>query len=614
MAGRRLARLVLLAGLALPHRGGLAAECSTSCSNEFTGGCINAKSGTEQEKYDLCRQELCNSRVPIANTCDDPSCTDTDAMAALNARGSFTCDTSGGGSGPPTPGSGGGGGGGGDAPVMCDASVTITGQPASPTLCTPSSEAVSVYTFWDGSAVGQRYFSVFNLAGGSSPKPVLIQVNGYSGDSKISADGEDAAAATYYGFALMKITSALDDGNGGFSLEFGNNGIANDANPTPCSADDSRDIVYLRAVFDWIAAQSAQLDAARVFTRGFSQNSMFAAYTAVCFADKVAGVWQGGSGLARTGYTPIVPGAQAQCSLTAMQAAGSMESCCQQSFCSECKYWPLYPQTCAATQPANKLVDCLMAYTDDGIACGTDKYMFDAMVREGNDARLLSFAPATGVRGGHDDPENAWAWVSGCLGLAEACSSACEASFATCAGSTVSPTRFAECETDLKAGTLSGCTVGCAPTLAMLQKSETPVVTLSEGKFGRSSGVATASTTAPDPACTNDVGSFATVAHNQCQPPSSVVLPDAATWPEAGTSSVCTGTAASGSNAGNTSGGTTPGASGSNAGNTGGGTSPGASGPGGTDADSAALSLHGATSWGSGVTAAVTVLVAFVRC
>ena len=93
-------------------------------------------------------------------------------------------------------------------------------------------------------------------------------------------------------------------------------------------------------------------------------------------------------------------------------------------------------------------------------------------MREGNDARMLSFAPVSGVKGGHSDPENAWAWVAGCLGLSTSCSTTCEASFKTCAGSTVSPDKFAECEEKLMAGSLSGCTVGCSPTLGMLQTSE----------------------------------------------------------------------------------------------------------------------------------------------
>ena len=311
----------------------------------------------------------------------------------------------------------------------------------------------------------------------------------------------------------------------------------NDANPTPCSSADSRDIAFLSAIFDWVAQQNGKLDKSKVFTRGFSQNSMFAAYTAVCFADKVAGIWQGGSGLAKTGFSPVVPGGQAQCALSKFKAANDdVATCCRDSFCTTCKYWPIYPQTCAKTKPERKLIDCIVAYTNDGIACGTDFYAFEAMVREGNDARMLSFAPvgdesdkSNKQKGGHQDPQNSWAWASGCLGLTAACSATCEASFKVCAGNTVSPDTFTKCETKLKAGSLSGCTLGCSPTLGMLQTSESPVVSLSEGKFGVTAGL-TVSMTATQPQCKNAFGSFSK-APSTCQPPSSW-SPDEDTFPQ----------------------------------------------------------------------------------
>jgi len=78
--------------------------------------------------------------------------------------------------------------------------------------------------------------------------------------------------------------------------------------------------------------------------------------------------------------------------------------------------------------------------------------------------------------------------------------------------------KFAACETEMKNGQLSGCKVGCAPTLSMLQRSESPVVTLSEGKFGTETDLARATGTAPKPACT--FGAVSDVGH-QCRPPSS---------------------------------------------------------------------------------------------
>ena len=35
---------------------------------------------------------------------------------------------------------------------------------------------------------------------------------------------------------------------------------------------------------------------------GFSQESMYTLYLGVCFADKVVGMWQGGSAMARNQY------------------------------------------------------------------------------------------------------------------------------------------------------------------------------------------------------------------------------------------------------------------------------------------------------------------------
>ncbi len=99
----------------------------------------------------------------------------------------------------------------------------------------------------------------------------------------------------------------------------------NHLNPTPCSESDSRDYSYIKGVLDFIADNSA-LDASKVYFEGFSQNSMFAAYASVCFADRVAGLWQGGSGLSKTFHRPLTPGFQAQCSASDFSTSGTQ--CC----------------------------------------------------------------------------------------------------------------------------------------------------------------------------------------------------------------------------------------------------------------------------------------------
>ena len=94
-------------------------------------------------------------------------------------------------------------------------------------------------------------------------------------------------------------------------------------------------------VFDFIENNPNQFDADKIYAEGFSQNSMFSAYTAFCFHDKVLGVWQGGSGLTLTGERPFVPNKGAQCSMSSFVEYGGQ--CMEKDPCTTCQYWPIYP-------------------------------------------------------------------------------------------------------------------------------------------------------------------------------------------------------------------------------------------------------------------------------
>ena len=48
--------------------------------------------------------------------------------------------------------------------------------------------------------------------------------------------------------------------------------------------------------------------------------------------------------------------------------------------------------------------------------------MYEKLVAEGHDARLLRFSPSTEFPGGHRDPENKDYWHLGCLGITPSCS------------------------------------------------------------------------------------------------------------------------------------------------------------------------------------------------
>jgi len=394
-------------------------------------------------------------------------------------------------------------------------------KPTTPTLCTSANRGsckcgtrgIKTYVFWPGEY--QRCIYTFIPEDIGSPVPVLIHISAYGGGN-LFPQSDLVTAAKYYGFAVFSLGSTGPmDGAGGFGLEFPNNGIINPDNPTPCSPEDSRDYKYIEGTLDFVDSLSS-LDSSKVYFEGFSQNSMYAAYTSVCFADRVAGLWQGGSGLAKSFHTPVTPGFQGQC--TASAFSEDENSCCNDNFCTDCTWWPIYPRTC----DGSKLIDCIATYTNDKIACGTDWYMFNAMVAEGHDARMLSFAPTNGL-GGHRNPANEFAWIVGCLGIVESCSSQCETSFLGCIESS-EPDEFERCENELKEEQLNHCTAGCAPTLEMLKMSERPVVSLSEGKFGTRTGL----TTNPQkPICDVNFGSFDDnlVNHNNCQPPNNIEAP-----------------------------------------------------------------------------------------
>ena len=62
----------------------------------------------------------------------------------------------------------------------------------------------------------------------------------------------------------------------------------------PCSDEDSKDMAYIRTIFNFLESEGGDyLDMTRVYTEGFSQNSMWAAYVGYCFPDNVKGIYQG---------------------------------------------------------------------------------------------------------------------------------------------------------------------------------------------------------------------------------------------------------------------------------------------------------------------------------
>jgi len=374
-----------------------------------------------------------------------------------------------------------------------------TDEPTEPVECTDAnkgscecgdkSKGFTTYTFWIGDV--QRCFTVFYpLSRAGEKLPVVLSPNCYAEDrlqgiAMTSATRGDNAAATKYGYSRIGLSTP--DGH----WTFGNDNIVNDEKPMPCSDEDSKDIPYLKTVFAFIESNSDTLDNEKIYAEGFSQNSMFSAYTAFCFHEKVVGVWQGGSGLALTGEKPFVPNKGAQCTASSFEEYGGQ--CMSKDPCTVCQYWPIYP--CYTEN--RPMVHCIAEYTNDGVSVqegvSSAEHMYEKSMNEGHDARLLRFDPSGDgtIEGGHKDPKNTAHWYVGCLGITEPCSSSCETSFTSCVNSKDVSTAekrtdaFEDCIEDSE--NLSGCTAECAPTYNMLIESQAPI-TATPSTFGATTG------------------------------------------------------------------------------------------------------------------------------
>jgi len=430
---------------------------------------------------------------------------------------------------PPNPnGDGGNGGAGGagtcDPPAEDEPEETpeVTEKPTEPAKCSDAnmgrcdcgdeSQGFTTYTFWQDDV--QRCFTVFiPNERANEVLPVVFGPNCYASDVLMSIDGTKAdsdgnLAAARYGYAKIGISSP----NGHW--EFGNNGVVNDDKPMPCSDEDSVDIAYVRTIIQWLESQPEQFDASRMYSVGFSQNSMFSAYIGFCFPEQVRGVFQAGSGMALTGLEPNLPGCQGQVTASQYVECGLTCTKCQQCLeaypCEDCQYWPIYP--CYNSQ--RPMIDCLIEYDNDAISVGKQdkeassaRYMYEKLVNEGHDARLFRFSPSSDgtIAGNHQDLKNNPFWQVGCLGITDSCSQACEDAFVGCVSDQGASTAleqteaFAAC---MEPSTFEGlgCAVDCAPTFNMLAESEAPTE-VSYDNFG--AGPETASAQPASSLCSN---------------------------------------------------------------------------------------------------------------
>ena len=184
--------------------------------------------------------------------------------------------------------------------------------------CGDASQGFQTYTFWQNDQ--QRCFTVFHPRQGEI-LPVVFNPNCYALDRLQGLGGktpnsDQNKAAARFGFARLLVSTPDRD------WVFGNDQVVNDANPMPCQDDKSKDIAYIRKIMAWIKSRNDQFDASRVYSAGFSQNSMFSAYIGFCFNEQFKGIWQGGSGMTLKGQPPYVPNCGGQLAASTFAQCG----------------------------------------------------------------------------------------------------------------------------------------------------------------------------------------------------------------------------------------------------------------------------------------------------
>lgn len=392
-------------------------------------------------------------------------------------------------------------------------------RPTIPTLCSPANmgrcecankstadeqgRMLRTFTWWY--AGQQRCFTEYVPARQDKavrPRPVLLNLQCHGNDRLdgvgFQQNSELMQNADRFGFIAIGLSTPNVD-----AWDFGNGGVVNDTFPQPCSESHSDDIAYIGTVLKHLRRNLRIHDISKVFMKGFSQNSMFAAYAAYCFPEQVAGIWQASSGLAIKGFFPVPPRKETQCSRWSFDEYG--EECEKKNPCKACKYFPIYP--CHFRRP---MVHCVSLYSNDDETVSNPKdrhsmstladNMFEVAGREGHDVRLLRFMPEQGDSGGHKPPNNGFDWLAGCLGLSNRCTDTCAYGLTRCvAASRQSNSKaYFTCLTQdlVHAGI---CQKGCSPTKEMLFLSEKPSMRLSKTFFGEPPGGHFGVTDAPQP-------------------------------------------------------------------------------------------------------------------
>jgi len=354
--------------------------------------------------------------------------------------------------------------------------------------CGDTSKGFQTYTFMVEDV--QRCFTTyFPLVREGEILPLMITSNCYGKDTLggIQMKKTNHAwneAASQFGYARIGVSTPEG------KWLFPNDMIINDEMPMPCSDSDSKDLIYMRKVFEFIQSNDNKFDLSRVYAHGFSQNSIWSSVIGVCFGDQVRGIFLGASGMSIKGQGLSTTSCGGYVSSSSRRKCKKehikgCEDCELEYPCDDCQYTPIYP----CYTPKKPLIACLSDYKNDWTTNSRDdpdnissiKNMYVAMFNEGHDARLFRFSPAAdgSIKGSHKSPPNVELWQVGCLGLSTPCSKDCEDKVIECTENGDTSTAIIRTETFkscMSADKLIsfGCPSDCAPTFKMLASSQVP--------------------------------------------------------------------------------------------------------------------------------------------
>ena len=129
------------------------------------------------------------------------------------------------------------------------------------------------------------------------------------------------------------------------------------------------------------------VDPSKIYISGFSQNAMFALFSATCFPERIQGISQGGCGLySQEDGALALPRCEGACKRSDFETYDV--ECVTQAPCDTCNYFPVLP-----TSSDDSFKSCILIYDNDEAAHSTAVPAHRVLTESGHDASLHILPP-----------------------------------------------------------------------------------------------------------------------------------------------------------------------------------------------------------------------------